>query len=224
MTDSPDFRFRADLFRVAARFASMSAGVRIEPAQAGGVLLAGWTDDLAFAALDPHGHAKQAAQVRVPFEFVDATTRAIRSANGETVRIAIAGGEATCDFVSLRASNCVRPASPDHWRAWCRRQAGAPLMGALDLRRDFLAAIADAAQLLARAGGANGFDADRAPLVFCGGREGAIVVEFPLYPNAFVVVRDVIDARDDPGKWEAPAWLEGESAPEGPAPEAGVTL
>lgn len=230
MTDAPDFRFRADLFRIACRFASMADGVRIEPAPRGeGAILTAWTDLAAFAILDVGARCARAAMIRVPHEFLDATHRAVRAApQGEAVCMSIVSGVAMCDGVGLRAENCVREAEPDNWRAWARRNGNAPLVGSLSIRRDLLATIGDAAQMLVRAGGGGGFDAERAPIRFAGGVEGAVAVEFPAFRDAFVIVRDA-QSDDDHGKWKTPAWLEDARPPaldfKGRAPpEAGLRL
>lgn len=232
MTDAPDFRFRADLFRIVCRFAAMSDGVRVEPgANGAGAILVAWTHDFAFAVLDASGHAKRAAEIRVPYEFMDATTRAVKSApQGDAIRIAITNGEAMCDYVGMRAFNVERAAPPDNWRAWAKRQTGHSLVGPVSLRRDVLAAIGDASKMLARASGMTSFDADRAELVLRGGVEGAIVVAFARFPDAFAIVRDATDnGSRDRGDWRAPTWLDEPAgvldfAQRGPAPEAGVRL
>lgn len=229
MTDAPEFRFRADLFRIACRFASMAEGVRIEPApNTDGAILTAWTDDAAFAILDIRARCSRPAMIRVPHEFLDATHRAVRGApQGDAVCVSIVNGVAMCDFVGLRAENCVRDAEPDNWRAWARRNGDGPLVGALCFRRDVLATIGDAAQMLARAGGHDAWNAERAPIRFAGGVEGAVAVEFPLFPDAFVIARDVASPTDS-GRWDAPRWLDDKHplfefkgrAP----PEAGVRL
>ncbi len=199
---------RADLFRIAWRFTAPGKGVRVEPAAEGGVII-GATDAAAFVVLDRSAEVAASVLIDAPREFMQAVarTRRLKSDPLQT-RILANGAALACNLVPLVVDAAVREVAADAWRAAIDRNAFARITTpTLSFRRDVIDDIQEAARMLAHAAGRSVGEAESATFTIKGGVEGAVMVEFDDWPDAFALIAD---AQRTPGGrwgWAPPAWI-----------------
>lgn len=199
---------RADLFRVAWRFSMPGKGVRIEPAAQGGVII-GATDAAAFAVLDRTAEVERAALVDAPREFMEAVARTRRANNDPSaVRLHARHGVLACDGVAIIVENAVQEVAPDAWRQAIDRNAFARIVSpCLAFSREVIEDVAEAARQLARAAHRPQHEAEEARFTIKGGIDGAVMVEFAAWPDAFALIADVQTGDGGQWGWAPPDWL-----------------
>lgn len=202
-----DISFRTDLFRVAWRFTVPGKGVRVEPAPNGGILI-GATDDAAFVVFDHSAVVDRAVLIDAPKDFMDAVARTRQlKLDPSTVRVRANRAALACDHVSTIVENGVTEVAADAWRQAIDRNAFARITApTLTFRRDVADDINQAARALARATGMPRSEAERATYTIKGGVDGAVMVEFDAWPDAFALIAN---AQRTPTQWawNPPPWL-----------------